>query len=194
MRAFDEKQLALIRDTLQQWGEAALPTVRSFLKEDRPRLAATLKQLDEDQQYWEQQRARLRGLPLARIAREREDLQEIRAELKDLADLIEYATNDQLSRAQIGQLCRIYTRQDWPKQNQLIGELLSNAGSHVERIIREHIERERQALPEIRAEIELAMPKVSSTATRWRYNRAVALEKSIQRGIRGLEDIVSDNP
>jgi hypothetical protein len=192
MRAFDATQLAIIRDTLQKWGEATLPALRSFLKEDRPQLAATLTQLDEDQQYWEQQRARLRGLPLARIAREREDIQEIRAELNDLADLIECGTKEQLSGEQISRLCRIYTRRDWPRQNQLIGNLLEKSGPRGASVIGEHIQRERQALPEIRAEIELAMPKVSSTPTKWRYDRAVALEKHIQRTIQELERIASD--
>lgn len=194
MRAFDATQLALIRDTLEQWGQAALPVLRSFLKEDRPKLAASLAQLDEDQQYWEQQRARLRGLPLARIAREREDIQEIRAELKDLADLIEYATEDRLSGQQIAQLCRIFTRRDWPKQNQLVRDLLANSGPRGKPIIRDHIQHERQALPEIRAEIELAMPKVSSTPTKWRYDRAVVLERSIRQGIHVLETVLAKTP
>jgi len=189
IRAFDATQLALVRDTLQRWGEAALPELRAFIKQDRPKLAAMLAELDEDQQYWEQQRARLRGLPLARIAREREDLQEIRSELNDLADLIEYATRDQFSREQIGEFCRIYTRRDWPRQNQLIADLLKKSGSRAAPILREHIQHERRALPEIRAEIELAMPKVSSTATKWRYDRAFALERSIRHGVKDLDEI-----
>ena len=189
IRAFDATQLALVRDTLQQLGDAALPALRAFIKQDRPKLAAMLAQLDEDQQYWEQQRARLRGLPLARIAREREDLQEIRAELNDLANLIEYAARDRLTDKQVGELCQIYTRRDWPRQNQLVRDLLEKSGPRAAPLIRAHIQRERKALPEIRAEIELAMPKVSSTTTKWRYNRAVTLEKSIQRGIKELEEI-----
>jgi len=194
MRAFDATQLALVRDTFQRWGEAALPALRSFLKEDRPQLAATLAQLDEDQQYWEQQRARLRGLPLARIAREREDLQEIRDELKDLADLIECGTEDQVSGEQIGRLCRIFTRRNWPKQNQLVRDLLERSVPRGARLIRAHIQRERQTLPEIRAEIELAMPKVSSTPTKWRYDRAVTLETNVRRGIQRLETILATSP
>jgi hypothetical protein len=194
MRTFDAVQLALIRDTLLRWGGAALPAVRSFLKEDRPKLADTLKQLDEDQQYWEQQRARLRGLPLARIAREREDLQTIRAELDDMAHVIDGAARDRLSPDQIKRLCRIYTQRGWPAQNRLIGDLLEQTGARGQRIILEHIHEERQALPEIRAAIELAMPKVSSTATRWRYERAVTLETSIRQGIRELDALVAAIP
>ncbi len=41
------------------------------------------------------------------------------------------------------------------------------------------------------AEIELAMPKVTSTPTRWRYDRATALENNIQQGIKELQSIVN---
>ena len=189
MRAFDETQLALIRDMLQKWGKAALPTVRAFLAEDSKALAAALAKLDEDEKYWEQQRARLRGLPLAVIAREREDIQDIRAELKELADLVEYAGQDRLSREQIGRLCRIYTRRGWLGQSPSIAGLLKRAGAGAAPAIREHIQQEKQALPEIHAVIELAMPKVSSTATKWRYDRAVVLKGAIRRGIKELEGV-----
>jgi hypothetical protein len=194
MRAFDETQLAMVRDALQNWGDAALPTMRAFLKDDRKGLAATLKQLDEDEKYWAAQRARLRGQPLARIAREREDLQEIRAELTNLADLIEYADKDRLSREEIDRLCRIRTRIGWAKQNGLIDELLKRSGARAAPVILEHIEREEKVLPELRAVIETAMVKTSSTATKWRYDRAVATRKNIRRGIEDLEDIIKTNP
>ncbi len=192
MRQFDEHQLTLIRDTLQQWGKAALPALRTFLQKDSEGLARALEQLETDRKYWEQQRARLRGLPLARIAREREDIQAIRAELKDIAVLIECALGDRLSQEQIGRLCRVYTRRSWPRQNQLISGLLKRSGTNAARIIREHIAQEKQALPEIRSIIELAVPKVSSTPTKWRYDRAIALDRSIRGGIRGLGALVRD--
>jgi hypothetical protein len=190
MRPFYEHQLALIRDTLQRGGKAALPALRAFMKEDEPLLARALAKLKTDEEHWSQQRARLRGLPLARIAREREDIQAIRVELKDLADLIDCATRDRLSGEQISRLCRICTQRGWPGQNQLIGELLKRSGAIAAPIIREHIKREKQALGEIRSVIELAMPKVSSTPTRWRYERAVALDKNIRKGIKELQSIV----
>lgn len=166
-----------------QWGSGALPALRAFLEDDRKELAGALAQLDTDQQYWEQQRARLRGLPLARIAREREDIQDIRSELKEMADLIECASAKTLSRKQIGRVCHIYTRRGWPKQNELIRQLLRRAGSAAVPIVREHIQKEKETLPAIRAEIELAMPKVTSTPTRWRYDRAMAV--SFGRGFLG---------
>ena len=189
MRPFHEHQLGLIRDTLQRWGKAALPALRAFLAADEPSLAEALAKLKTEEEHWSQQRPRLRGLPLARIAREREDIQEIRAELKDLADLIDCATRDRLSGEQISRLCRIRTRRGWPRQNQWIGELLKRSGTGAAPVIREHIQREKQALGEIRSVIELAMPKVSSTPTRWRYNRAVRLDKNIRQGIRELQGI-----
>ena len=71
----------------------------------------------------------------------------------------------------------------------MIADLLEKSGSRGAPVIREHTQRERKALPGIRAEIELAMPKVSSTPTKWRYDRAVALENGIERGVRELEEI-----
>ena len=67
------------------------------------------------------------------------------------ADLIEWSAGGQRSRKQIGRLCRIYTRRGWPKQNELIRELLKSAGSAAAAIVREHIQEEKEALPAIRA-------------------------------------------
>jgi hypothetical protein len=191
VRQFDEDQLALIRDTLQRWGDETVVTVRAFLKEDGKQLTRALAQLDEDQQYWEQQRARLRGLPLARIARERADIQDIRAELEEMADLIQCAAAKRLSRQQIGRLCDIYTRRGWPTQNELIRELLATSGDSANAIVREHVAEQQAALPAIQAEIELAMPKVTSTPTKWRYDRAVAVDQNIRQGIKELQSLTA---
>ncbi|MGB2819686.1 MAG: DUF6288 domain-containing protein, partial [Phycisphaerae bacterium] len=45
MRQFDETQLALIRDTFQKWGKAALPALRTFLEKDTEDLSKALEQL-----------------------------------------------------------------------------------------------------------------------------------------------------
>ena len=194
VREFDENQLALIRDTLQRWGKTALPALRAFLEEDRKELADALAQLDTDEKYWNEQRARLKGLPLARIAREREDIQQIREELKELADLIDCASKDRPTREQIGRLCRICTRHGWPAQKELAHEVLKRCGTDAAPVLREHIEKEQAALPEIVAEIELAMSNTSSTATKWRYDRARTLEKNMRQGIRELESIMKTEP
>ena len=190
MRAFDQTQLELIRNTLEDWGAAALPAMKAYLSADRPQLEATLKQLEEDRIYWEGERARLRGLPLARIEREVGDIQDIRAELNDLITVIECAARNHISSAQIEQLCLIYTRRGWTKQNRQIETILKQTNAAP--TIRKHIEAELLTLPEIRLEIETAMPKVSSTPTRWRYNRAMTLQSNIKEGIAGLERILEN--
>jgi len=187
VRAFDETQLALIRDRLQRWGESALPALKAFLEADSRDLAAAIAKLDEDRKYWEPQRARLRGLPLARISREREDTQSIRTELRDLAAVIEYGLADRLSAEQVGRLCRVYTHRGWPAQRRTIADVLRTACPRAAPTIRDHIKQAARELPELQAVIERAMPKVSSTPTRWRYERAVALRGNIRQGIEGLE-------
>ncbi len=189
VRALDETQLALTRDSLQRGGEAILPALRAFIKADEKTLADALAVLDTEKAYWEPQRARLRGAPLARNAQEREDIQRIRAELADLAYLIECAAEDRLSPEQLGGLCRVYTRRGWAAQNALIRDLLTKAGPPAAPVIREHIGKEKQALPAIVADIELYMGNVSKSRVRWRYNRLLALDANIRQGIRGLESI-----
>jgi hypothetical protein len=149
MRAFDTMQLGLIRDTFQRWGPAVLPTLKDVIKEDKRILARHLAQLDKDQEYWEQQRARLRGGPLASIARQREDLPRIRAELADMVLLLECEAAVRLSVRQLGHLCEVYTRRDWPRQKARILERLKQAGPAVVSVIRKHIAAERRALPAI---------------------------------------------
>jgi len=192
LRPFHATQLALIRDTLTRWGIDALPGLQGFLKEDRTRLAAGLEHLAQEQKYWEQQRARLRGGPLARIAREREDLPKIRAELQDIALLIECAAADKLGTKQLGGLCEIFTRRGWPKQNELILDLLERSGDAAASIIRKHIQREQQALPELEVIINHGMTKPSSTATKEGYDRAMALKRNILQGIDELERMLPD--
>lgn len=189
VREYDETRLALIRDTLQRWGTSALPAVRAFLAEDAKDLAAAVAQLDKDKAHWSEQRARLRGGPMARITIEREDIQDIRAELKDLADLIECAGKDKLSSEQAASLCRMYTRRAWPTQNKLIAELLKRAGSAAAAAMAEHVKQESQMLPELQAAIDKGMEDPSSTAKKWRYDRAVTLRKKITEGIKELQAI-----
>ncbi len=192
MRQFDAKQMQRIRDTLQRWGGDALPTLRAFLAEDKKTLAALMKQLDEDYAYWETQRARVRGLPMARTAREKEDVQDIRLELSQLADLIEAASMKKLSRQQAARLLELCTRRNWPTQNQLVVEILQDAPFDVSKLVEDHIAKEQAAMPTIQEEIDTAMPKTTSTGTRWRYERAVALRKSIHRGIISLETLFGE--
>jgi hypothetical protein len=188
---YDQTQLALIRDALQRWGGLALPALRAFLAEDAKALADSLAQLDKDKAYWSEQRARLRGGPLARIAVEREEIRKSRAELKDLADLIDWAGKDKLSGEQASELCRMYTRRAWPTQNKLIAELLAKAGRPAAAAIADHVKRETQALPDIHAVILKGMEDPSSRAKKWYYDQAVTAEKDITRGDKELEAIAA---
>jgi hypothetical protein len=192
LRALDETQLVLIRKKLIAWGPAALLELKQFLEDDGKVLAALLDQLTADEAHWELQRPRLRGLPLARIAREREDIQAIRAELRDIAALIECAEADKLTAEQIGLLCRLYTRSGWPGQYGLIEGLLKTSGSGAKRVIRKHIQQDNATLSELQPVIEKGMIKPASIATKWRCDRAVALRRNILRGVVGLEALIAE--
>jgi len=192
VRPLYEKQLASARDTLQRWGPAALPALRGFLKDDRRTLAAALAELDKEEEFWKPQWSRKSSMPLARIAREREDLPEIRAELNDLADLIECATRDRWTPAQIAVLCRVYTRRGWPTQRALLGDLLGRAGPDAVPAIREHIRQEKEALPGVAEDVHRFMSDSAKIRVKWRYDRASGLMRSIQSGIEGLQQLIPD--
>jgi len=189
LRPFDATQHALIRDTFIRWSRDALPGLRAFLEEDRSGLAAALKRLDEEQAYWDQQRARLRGGPLARIAFERKDLPRYRAELEDIVLLLECIATGTPAVEQLPRLCEVYTRRAWPRQNRIILALLEHAGEAAGPVIREHIEKERRFLPELAPAIDLGMVKPASPAKKEAYDRARALKANILRGIVDLDGV-----
>jgi hypothetical protein len=188
-RPLYDKQLALTRDTLQRWGGAALPALRAFIETDKQALAKALAELDKDEEYWKPQWSRKSTMPLARIAQEREDIQRISAGLRDLAQLIEIASEDRLSREQVGELCRIYTRRAWAGQNALIRKLLKRAGAGAVPAIRQHVRSEKEALPGIVAEVEGHMSNSVKVRVKWRYDRACALAANVRRGIEELGTI-----
>jgi hypothetical protein len=190
MRPLYDKQLALARDTVQRWGRAALPTLRAFIEEDKQTLAKALTELDKEEEYWKPQWARKSMMPLARIAQEREDIKQIRAELIDLADLIDCASQDRLSRERVGVLCRIYTRRGWPAQKALIRDLLERAGTDAIPTIREHLRAEEEASPGLLTEVERHMSNSVKVRVKWRYDRARTREVNLRRGIEGLRGIL----
>ncbi len=189
MRPLYDRQLALARDTLTRWRGETLPTLRAFIEKDKQTLAGALTALDEEEKFWKPQWARKSKMPLARIAQEREDIKQIRSELGDLADLIECASQDRLSRERIAVLCRIFTRRGWPSQKALIRDLLKRAGAKAIPAIREHVHVEEEALPRIVAEVESHMSNTVKVRVKWRYDRARTREVNLRRGIQGLEDI-----
>ncbi|MDP6633744.1 MAG: DUF6288 domain-containing protein [Phycisphaerae bacterium] len=189
LRPLDEQQLVLIRDTLQRWGKAALPALRTCVEADKQVLAKALAELDKQQAFWEPQRSRAKSTPMARIAVERKDTVQIHAELKDLLDLIECASKNRLSPEEIDVLCRIYTRRDWPGQHKLIGDLLKRQGARAVAAIGKHISSEKTALAAAVADVERYMYAGGKTRIMWVYARAFALQMSIRRGIEGLENI-----
>jgi hypothetical protein len=203
MRPLYDRQLALTRDTLTRWGGKALPALREFIEKDKQTLAGALTALDEKEKFWKPQWSRKSTMPLARIAQEREDIKQIRSELRGLADLIEFASQDRLSREHIGVLCRIYTRRGWPAQRALARSLLeraagrsgsaqaalTGAGAGVVPEIQEHIRAEMEALPGIAAEVEGHMSNTVKVRIKWRYDRARTREANLRRGVRELEEI-----
>jgi len=194
MRPLYDKQLALARHAMQRWGKAALPALRACVEQNKQRLTDALVELDKEEEFWKPKNSRQSGVPLSRIAMEREDIRQISAELADLADLIDYASRERLSREQVGALCRIYTRRGWAAQNALIGDLLKRAGADAVPMIRDHIRAEKEALPGIVAEIERYLSDTVKRRTKWRYDRARTAEANLRKGIEGLEKIAPSTP
>jgi len=192
LRALDEQQLVQIRDTLQRWGKAALPTLRACVQADKQVLADALAENAKQRIHWAAQRARKRTVPLARVAVERKDTLRIHAELKDMLDLVECAAKDRLSPEEITALCRIYTRRNWPVQKKLIGTLLKREGTRAIGAIRDHINSEKKALPAVTAEVERHMYGGGKKRIMWVYARAFALQTNIRKGVGELETILKD--
>jgi len=187
IRPFYARQLALVRDTLLRWGQAALPAIRRFQEADREVLAEALADLDKQEAFWKTQWARKASGPLAGIAKERDDLPRVRAELEELAGLIEAAAADRPSDAQLAGLCRTYTRHDWPAQKALIRGILKRAQPRSAAVIRKHIRAERDALPEIVSQMNKLMGGTVVPRVRIPYDRWKALAKCIRAGIAELE-------
>jgi len=190
VRPLHDKQLIMVRDTLQRAGKAALPALRAFLQADAKTLADRIAELDKEHEYWMTQRARTRTLPVARVAVERKDTLKIHAELKDITDLIDCASRDRLSKDDIRLLCRIYTRRGWPAQNALISDLLKRQGATAAGVINDHIRIEKAALPALVADVEKYMYGGGKDRVIWVYDRAFALQTNVQQGIAGLEALV----
>jgi hypothetical protein len=190
VRGLYEKQLALTRDTMLRWGTPTLPTIRTFLEEDKPGLAETLAQLDKDEAHWKTQWSRAAAWPLNQIPLRREDLPRLRAELQDLATLIECADRDNLSKEQIGALCRIYTRHGWTSQMALIEDMLKRDEADAVPVIQEHIRNEKAALPAAVAAVEHHMSNSVRERVKLHYDRARAAEANLRQGIDGLQSIV----
>ena len=191
MRPLHARQLERTRQALQRWGAAALPALRAFLETDEQTLARALADLDKEEEFWKPQWSRKSMLPLARIAQEREDVRRIRAELRDLADLIACASAKRLSRERLGVLCRIYTRRGWPAQKALIRDLLKRAGTAAPPVIREHVRNEKAALPKLVAELERHMSNSVKVRVKWRYDRSRALVTNVRQGIEALEKVAA---
>ena len=126
---------------------------------------------------------------MAGIKRNREEVLAYRAELRDLATLMECASGKRLSDEDIGALCRIYTRRAWPAQQRKILDILAKtrgAGP----VIRRHVRAEREALPDIKAEI-MALRGNTAKGPRLTipYNKLLVLEKNIEEGISRLEGL-----
>lgn len=67
--------------------------------------------------------------------------------------------------------------------------VLALAGIAAGAAIAEHVKQESQALPDIQAAIDKGMEDPSSTAKKWRYDRAVTLRRNITEGIKELQAI-----
>jgi hypothetical protein len=187
VRGVYEKQLALTRDTLLRWGKPTLPTIRALLKEDKPGLTEALAQLDKDEAHWKTQNSRHAAWPLNQIPLRRVDMPRLRAELDDLATLIECADRDNLSKEQIGALCRIYTRRGWTPQMAVIEDMLKRNGAGAVPVVQEHIRSEKAALP---AAVERIMGNSVKERYTLHYDRARGVEANLRQGIAGLQSIV----
>jgi len=189
IRGLYDKQLALTRDTLQRWGKPAVPTIRAFLEDDKPALAKALTELDEYEAHWKKQWSRAAMWPLNQIPMRREDLPGVRAELADLATLIDCAGRDDLSKEQIGTLCRIYTRRGWTSQMAVIEAMLKRNRAAAVPVIQEHLRSEKTALSAAEARIKGLMVNTVRQRVVLHYDRARTAEANLRQGIEGLQTI-----
>jgi hypothetical protein len=183
------KQLALVRDTLQRWGGAALPAVRAFMAEDEEALAMVMDALAARET--EIKKKHRHTGPLSELVRERECVLGIRDELRDLARLLDCSSRDRLGREDAAELCRMYTRRPWPGQKELIRGALVRSGKEVAPVILEHLRAEREALPDISAKIQaLTWDTAKGARIVIPYDRFRALDAGMRRGIAELEEVL----
>jgi len=183
-----EKQLALVRDTLQRWGGAALPAMQSFMKADEETLASVLAELAARET--EVKKKHRHTGPLAEVTRERGEVHAVRGELKDLMCLLECSIRDSLRDEDAVELCRMYTRRLWPGQRELIRDILARRGKAAAPVIREHLRSERAALPDICAKIQgLVRDTAKGDRIVIPYDRLRCLEAWMRQAIDELEGI-----
>ncbi len=167
-----------------------MPMIRAFLDEDKPALAQALTELDEYEAHWRTQHSRASMWPLNQIPMRREDLPGVRAELEDLVTLIECAGRDDLSKEQIGELCRIYTRRGWTSQMAAMEEMLRRNRANAVPVIQEHLGKEMAALSGVEAEIKSLMVNTVRQRVVLHYDRARVAETNLRQGIEGLESTI----
>ncbi len=128
--------------------------------------------------------------PLNQIPMRREDLPGVRAELKDLTTLIECVDRDNLSKEQIGAICRIYTRRGWTAQMALIDEILKRNTADAVPVIQEHLLSEKEALSAAEANVRSLMVNSVRQRVVLHYDRARIVEANLRQGIEGLRGVV----
>jgi len=183
------RPVGLVRDTLLRWGKPALPMIRRFQKEDEKTLSEALAYLTEQEEFWKTQWSRKAKQPLSRIAMERQDLPRVRAELNQIAQLIECSGRKNLTNEQIAGLCQTYTRCDWPAPRAAIRDILK-AQPKAAAVVKQHIFAEKEALPGLDKKIKgmfgsAVVPRVCIS-----YNQLKSQAKNIRQGTAELESLM----
>jgi len=184
-------QRAILRNTLQKWGSAAAGPIRRFIPADRAYFDERMAALDAEEAHCRATQRFGRGLEgsLIRLDLARADVKDDYAALADLAAVIEAAGAPKLSKAAAADLCRIYTRRGWARQNEAIAAALPKAGAGVGGVIGEQIALAEAARAEATAAKLSYLSNSVKSRYKWRYDRARALEGNLTRGIAELKKI-----
>jgi hypothetical protein len=81
-----------------------------------------------------------------------DDLREIDRHLQDMALLVKWRAQDTLPEASAPDLCRMYTRNGWDDQKELLGQLLKRVTDRKD-AIESHLKVEQEALKTARSEM-----------------------------------------
>lgn len=191
IRPLHARQDRQVRDKLTRWGASALPEIRRFIEDDKKALAGLRKKLDEEEAFWKPQWSRKSSGPLARIANERVVIVRVRQELQDLADLIGLTSKKtSLDKAQLATLCRIYTRNDWPLQREVIRDTLKRNRPAVDEIIRQHTQDEQTALAEADANVSRLMGNTVRDSVKLSYDYWRNLARTTRQGNQELSGLL----
>ncbi len=165
----------------------------AFVSSDQPHRNARTR-------YWAAREQFFRDHPSVRFGRgldtvlvnlkfTRDDLTDAYRQLGDIATLGRLK-GKLAAKAPTADLCRIYTRRDWPAGRDLIEAELRSRGRSVEAAVAKHIAAEAQYRKKVQAERETFYAYLGRSRFVWQHDRLKALGATIDDGVAGLAELV----